>query len=100
MISEKEHFQEQVQHTIQHDNVAGLVPKSLPAQSKLKARPRSLPVPTTTLVRFTGQRKSSREAFSDYVTLAMSLYNDVLHFCKVKHGAFYLATSSRKRLLP
>ncbi|XP_030848031.1 uncharacterized protein LOC115918836 [Strongylocentrotus purpuratus] len=65
-----------------------------------KTRQRSLPAPATILVRFTGQRKSSPEAFDDSVALEMSQYDDVLHSNKEKDAAFYVAKSSQERLLP
>ncbi|XP_072162941.1 LOW QUALITY PROTEIN: uncharacterized protein [Diadema setosum] len=85
---------------VQHDNVAGVVPQALPAQNRKKTRQRSLPAPATALVRFTGQKKSSPEAFDDSVPLKMSQYNDVLCPYKEKDAAFYVAKSSQERLLP
>ena len=85
---------------VQHDNVAAVIPQALPVQSRKKTRQRSLPAPATTLVRFTGQRKSSPEAFADSVPLEMSQYNDVLRSNKEKDAAFYVAKSSQERLLP
>ena len=80
---------------VQHAHLAAVIPQALPAQSMKKTRQRSLPAPATILVRFTGQRKSSPEAFDDSVALEMSQYNDVLHSNKEKDAAFYFAKSSQ-----
>ena len=85
---------------VQHENVAAENPQALPAQSRKKTRQRSLPAPATKLMRFTGQKKSSPEAFADSVPLEMSQYADVLHTNKEKDAAFYVAKTSQERLLP